>query len=112
MNALHGEETANYEFPLIAKGGEQLIEILLNATTRRDASGNIVGVVGIGQNITEARAKRDAEMKQREAEAAQAAQASPGLVSSCRSSECLGQGSVTSAHAAAPSACGRRRGMR
>jgi hypothetical protein len=34
-----------------------------------------VGVVGIGQDITDARAKRDAEMKQRAAEAATAAQA-------------------------------------
>ena len=49
-------------------------KLLLNATTRRDANGTIVGVVGIGQNITDVRAKRDAEMRQREAEAAQAAQ--------------------------------------
>lgn len=34
-----------------------------------------IGVVGIGQDITDARAKRDAEMKQRAAEAATAAQA-------------------------------------
>lgn len=35
----------------------------------------LLGVVGIGQDITDARAKRDAEMKQRAAEAATAAQA-------------------------------------
>ena len=29
------------------------IKVLLNATTRRDAEGNIIGVVGIGQDITE-----------------------------------------------------------
>ena len=28
------------------------IEVLLNATTRRDEQGNIIGVVGIGQDIT------------------------------------------------------------
>ena len=49
--ALHGKETANFEFPLITKAGAR-IEILLNATTRRDEQGNIIGVVGIGQDIT------------------------------------------------------------
>ena len=28
------------------------IEVLLNATTRRDEQGNVIGVVGIGQDIT------------------------------------------------------------
>jgi PAS domain S-box-containing protein len=50
--ALRGEETANFEFPLITKHGVQ-IEVLLNATTRRDEQGNIIGVVGIGQDITD-----------------------------------------------------------
>ena len=49
--ALQGEETANFEFPLITKHGVR-IEVLLNATTRRDEQGNIIGVVGIGQDIT------------------------------------------------------------
>ena len=49
--ALHGEETANFEFPLMTKAGVRL-EVLLNATTRRDEQGNIIGVVGIGQDIT------------------------------------------------------------
>lgn len=43
--ALHGEETANFEFPLMTKAGVRL-EVLLNATTRRDEQGNIIGVVG------------------------------------------------------------------
>ena len=49
--ALQGDETENFEFPLITKGGAR-IEVLLNATTRRDEQGNIIGVVGIGQDIT------------------------------------------------------------
>ena len=49
--ALRGEETANFEFPLMTKGGVRL-EVLLNATTRRDEQGNVIGVVGIGQDIT------------------------------------------------------------
>jgi len=50
--ALHGEETANFDFPLMTKNSARL-EILLNATVRRDEHGNIIGVVGIGQDITE-----------------------------------------------------------
>ena len=49
--ALQGEETANFQFPLMTKSGARL-EVLLNATTRRDEQGNIIGVVGIGQDIT------------------------------------------------------------
>ena len=49
--ALRGDETANYEFPLMTKEGVR-IEILLNATARRNPDGRIIGVVGIGQDIT------------------------------------------------------------
>jgi PAS domain-containing protein len=49
--ALAGFETGNFEFPLITKGGAR-IEVLLNATTRRDEQGYVIGVVGIGQDIT------------------------------------------------------------
>ena len=49
--ALRGDETANYEFPLMTKDGIR-IEILLNATARRNPDGKIIGVVGIGQDIT------------------------------------------------------------
>ncbi len=41
--ALKGSETANFEFPLITKDGKR-IEVLLNATPRRDGSGNVIGV--------------------------------------------------------------------
>lgn len=50
--AFRGIETSNFEFPLITKTGRR-VEILLNATPRYDVHGNIVGVVGIGQDITE-----------------------------------------------------------
>ncbi len=49
--ALQGSETENFEFPLITKSGAR-IEVLLNATTRRDEQGNIIGVVGIGQDVS------------------------------------------------------------
>jgi len=44
--ALNGEETANFQFPLMTKGGVCL-DVLLNATARRDEQGNIISVVGI-----------------------------------------------------------------
>ena len=50
--ALQGEETENFEFPFITKTGQR-VEVLLNATTRRDTSGKIYGVVGVGQDISE-----------------------------------------------------------
>ncbi|KAL7554101.1 hypothetical protein ACHAWF_017497 [Thalassiosira exigua] len=49
--ALRGDETANYEFPLMTKEGVR-IEILLNATARRNPDGKIIGVVGIRQDMT------------------------------------------------------------
>jgi PAS domain S-box-containing protein len=52
--ALQGEESANYEFPLYTKTGDRL-DVLLNSTSRRDAYGQIIGVVGVGQDITEAK---------------------------------------------------------
>ncbi|MZH42027.1 MAG: PAS domain S-box protein, partial [Nitrospinae bacterium] len=55
--ALKGNETSNYEVPLFTKGGERVV-VLLNATTRRNPQGRIVGVVGVGQDITE---KKNAE---------------------------------------------------
>ena len=50
--ALQGEGTDNFEFPLFTKDGARL-EVLLNATARTDADGKVVGVVGVGQDITE-----------------------------------------------------------
>ena len=52
QNALRGEETANFEFPLYTKEGER-VEVLLNAATRRNAVGTVTGVVGVGQDITD-----------------------------------------------------------
>ncbi len=53
--------------------GDHVVEVFLNATSQRNAQDNFIGVVGIGEDITDARAKRNAEMKQRAAEAATAA---------------------------------------
>lgn len=56
-NALKGRETSNYELEFVTKLGE-IRYLLVNATTRRDAENNIVGVVGVAQDVTEA-AKHD-----------------------------------------------------
>jgi PAS domain S-box-containing protein len=72
--ALTGEQTANYEFPLYTKSGER-VDVLLNSTTRRDARGQISGVVGVGQNITElnkVRMEQEVERKKANAQIIQA----------------------------------------
>ncbi len=50
--AMAGNETVNYEFPIYAKNSNR-VDILMNWTTRCDAAGNIIGVIGVGQDITE-----------------------------------------------------------
>ncbi|MFT5851878.1 MAG: PAS domain S-box-containing protein [Colwellia sp.] len=52
QKALKGDNTSNFEFPLYTKRNN-LIRVLLNATTRRNTNGDVVGVVGVGQDITE-----------------------------------------------------------
>ena len=54
--ALRGEETTAYELPMKSADGAT-VEVLLNATPLRDASGQVVGVVGVGQDMTEFRAQ-------------------------------------------------------
>ena len=56
-NALQGNETSNYELEFRTKSNE-IRYLLVNATTRRDPESNIVGVVGVAQDVTEA-AKHD-----------------------------------------------------
>nr|WP_297349070.1 PAS domain-containing protein [uncultured Glaciecola sp.] len=67
QKALKGDETANFELPIYTKNNN-LVMVLLNATTRRDANGDVVGVVGVGQDITELdsyRSKMEAKVKER-----------------------------------------------
>ena len=49
--ALRGERTTSFEFSLGSKDGKR-VDLLFNATARRDTSDNIIGVIGIGQDIT------------------------------------------------------------
>jgi PAS domain S-box-containing protein len=50
--ALNGEETVNFEFSLFSKSGFR-VDVLTNSTTRRDAAGKVIGVFGVGQDVTE-----------------------------------------------------------
>jgi PAS domain S-box-containing protein len=51
-DALKGQERSNYEFPLFTKNGRRVM-VLLNSSTRRNSAGEIIGVLGVGQDITE-----------------------------------------------------------
>ena len=58
--AMQGISTDNFELPLYARDGSR-VELLLNATTRKDARGEVVGVVMVGQDVT---GKKDIEKAQ------------------------------------------------
>ncbi len=66
--ALKGQPTENFDLPLTNRHGDR-VDILLNATPRLDRDGNIVGVIGVGQDITERlrgeRALRESEDRYR-----------------------------------------------
>ncbi len=49
---LEGEEIQQYLLQFYTKD-IRLIEVRLNSTARRDASGKIIGMIGIGQEVTE-----------------------------------------------------------
>merc|ERR1740139_1814226 len=53
-NALQGIETSNYELEFVTKSSE-IRYLLVNATTRRDPENNVVGVVGVAQDVTESK---------------------------------------------------------
>jgi PAS domain-containing protein len=52
-NALRGRGTSNIELEIRTKDDETRY-LLVNATTRRDAENNVVGIVFIAQDVTEA----------------------------------------------------------
>ncbi|MFT7186308.1 MAG: PAS domain S-box-containing protein [Pseudohongiellaceae bacterium] len=49
--ALNGSETVNFEFSLLSKSGSR-VDVLTNLTIRRDTTGEVIGVVGVGQDVT------------------------------------------------------------
>lgn len=52
LRALNGEHTPSFELPLV-KDGKQKAVLLLNATTRRGPHHEIIGVICVGQDITQ-----------------------------------------------------------
>jgi PAS domain S-box-containing protein len=52
LEVLKGKPVSQVEFPIISRTGEKLI-LLLSATPRRKASEEIVGLLAVGQDITE-----------------------------------------------------------
>jgi PAS domain S-box-containing protein len=52
LQAFNGTPVSNYELPIKTKEGDQLT-ILLSATPRRNSAQEVVGVLMVGQNITE-----------------------------------------------------------
>jgi PAS domain S-box-containing protein len=52
-SALQGRGTSNFELEFRTKSNE-IRYLLVNATTRRDMENNVVGVVGVAQDVTEA----------------------------------------------------------
>jgi two-component system CheB/CheR fusion protein len=59
MLSLKGINTINREIPILHKDGSSR-KILFNVNTSYDVNGNITGAVGVGQDITELRAKESA----------------------------------------------------
>ena len=60
-DALSGDATANFELPLFDNKAQR-VDVLLNANPRRHKTGQVYGVVGVGQDITE-RKKAENELK-------------------------------------------------
>ena len=58
--ALHGEESCNHEIEFQNRANQKR-HIIVNATSRRDENANIVGVLGVGQDVTEV-IKHDTEV--------------------------------------------------
>jgi len=50
VDTLQKNETSNCELEVRTKSGEFL---LINTTTRRDSENNVIGVVGVAQDVTE-----------------------------------------------------------
>jgi len=50
---MQGRGTSNFELEFRTKSSE-IRHLLVNVTTRRDAENNVVGVVGVAQDVTEA----------------------------------------------------------
>ncbi|MEM9855919.1 MAG: PAS domain S-box protein [Bacteroidota bacterium] len=79
---LRGKNAINYELPILTKHG-QVVTILFNGTTRKDYAGKIIGMIGVGQDITELieyRGKLELKVEERTQELMQALRKEKELV--------------------------------
>jgi PAS domain S-box-containing protein len=67
-----GTVTRSFEIHLRSKGGQEVV-LQLSAAPRRDVLGTVVGVVCVGQDVTQTVIKADAEVALSRAQAADAA---------------------------------------
>jgi PAS domain S-box-containing protein len=51
-SVLQGYPVSHYEFPIVNRAGNKII-LLLSATPRRNSSGETIGLIAVGQDITE-----------------------------------------------------------
>ena len=61
--ALHGIETSNYELEFETKSNE-IRCLLVNVTTCQDPENNIIGVVGVAQDMTDSKLSMARELRQ------------------------------------------------
>ncbi|TRX51864.1 PAS domain S-box protein [Fulvivirga sp. M361] len=80
---LRGKNATNYELPMVTRGG-QTVTMLFNGTPRRDYENRIVGMLGVGQDITELidyRDKLESKVEERTIELQEALKKEKELVS-------------------------------
>ena len=53
QNAVRGDGVDQYEVTFLTKDKVETRSILVNATARRNEKGESIGVVGVGQDVTE-----------------------------------------------------------
>lgn len=51
-DTLIGKESSNYNLPFLTKDSS-MIDLLINSTSRRDTTGQIIGAIGIAKDVTE-----------------------------------------------------------
>jgi PAS domain S-box-containing protein len=57
-NVLNGKESTDFEFPMVSKEGKEVL-LLLNLIAFRDLNHEVIGVIGIGQDITDRKNRED-----------------------------------------------------
>ena len=59
---LNNNETSNYQLPFQTINNE-IIQLLINSTSKKNMNGDIIGVIGIGQDVTELQKETEQKIK-------------------------------------------------